>query len=277
MKKLLFTFTTLILLYNLALYYVNNYKKERSIPLNSCSKIWSSRGIYNSHDEQNSLVSFSRAFQSGYKGVEVDAYYNKEQNRFIISHANPKKNKLTKELFTLEDLFKKLGKGHLFWLDFKNLDKLSTTETKAAIKRLNTIMQPLNLKQRVYIEGSNPLKLQLYTQNGFLTLFAFSPLKQSSIFSSISSNFYKIIYYMFDISAIAMPYGKKDNPKYNQNTQKNLKGIPTFLFHIPADVTLVKQLLEKKDLKVLLVGRDQSISMSYLNRCDKQTFKKNNN
>jgi glycerophosphoryl diester phosphodiesterase len=246
---------------------------------NDCHKIWSSRGLYNSHKEQNSLASFSRAFQSGFNGVEVDFYYDNTLDKFVISHNKPKKGKdgqlhyTLKDgvLLTLNELLKKEGKGHYFWLDFKNLDRLSTEQTHAAIARLKKITKENpSLKKRVYIEGSTPNNLEIYTDAGFNTLFAFQPLKADSIFSSISSNIYKIAYYFFNVTAVALPYGPLENPKYSLQTQKNLKGIPTFLFHVPDDEKLLKELLKHKDVRVMLVGRDKSIDRSSLTNCSKE-------
>jgi glycerophosphoryl diester phosphodiesterase len=190
------------LLYNGILLYVNqniesiNHKNV----YNNCHKVWSSRGFYASHSEQNSLNSFENAFSLGYNGVEVDFYYDLKMDKFIVSHDRVKKDKKGNfyyslkngKLFTLENLLDELGDDHYFWLDYKNLDRLSKEETQNAIKRLNYITKGSNLKERLYIEGSTPNTLDIYTKAGYKTLFAFQPLKADSIFSSISSNIYKI-------------------------------------------------------------------------------------
>jgi hypothetical protein len=235
--------------------------------------IWSSRGIYDSKKEQNSLSSFGRAFDAGYLGVEVDCYYDKGLNQFIVSHDRNKTNPdgshfelKDGKLLTLEVLFNTLGKDHYFWIDYKNLDHLNEEESLASIRRLDSISQIHHVKSRLYIEGSTPNHLEYYTHAGYKTLFAFGPLRDNHIFSSISSNIYKIAYYFYDLSAIAIHYGSIDNPKYGKDSQKNLKGIPTFLFHVPDDETLLKTLLEKSELRVLLVGRNISVDRAGLTR-----------
>jgi len=280
MKILLYTLLFLTLLYNGTIIYVdqNIDKIKHDGVYNSCHKVWSSRGVYDTHKSQNSLASFSNAFALGHKGVEVDFYYDVKMHKFIISHDRPKVDKEGNnhyalkdgKLFTLEELLETLGKDHYFWLDYKNLDRLSMDETKAAIKRLDSITKDSNIKKRLYLEGSTPNTLDIYTNAGYSTLFAFHPLKADSIFSSISSNIYKIAYYFYDITAIAMPYGPLNNPKYSQQTQENLKGIPTFLFHVPEDEKLLKELVKKEDVRVLLVGRDKSVNYAQITNCKKE-------
>ena len=242
---------------------------------NNCKKVWCSRGIYKSWSEQNSLVAFQRAFNAGHIGIEVDFYYDVKMNRFIISHNRPQKDKdgnfiytlKDGKLFTLEELFKATAKGHYYWLDYKNLDRLSDEDAQKAIKRLDVITKIENVKQRVYLEGSTPWHIDDYTDAGYKTLFAFQPLPKSSIIASLSSNIYKIGYYFYNITAIAMPYGKLGDAKYNEITQKNLKGIPVFLFHIPNNDALLHRLVQKKDVRVLLVGRDKSVSRPEITSC----------
>jgi len=281
MKKAFLFILFLTLSYNLTLLYVDKKiatKKEREA-YSSCHKIWSSRGLYNSHKEQNSLKSFNRAFRSGFSGVEVDFYYDIALHKFIISHSKPKKDNdgnlhyslKDGTLLTLKELLEKEGEKHLFWLDFKNLDRLSSEETTHAIERLQEITKDdTELKKRLYIEGSTPNNLEIYTNAGFKTLFAFQPLKANSIFSSISSNIYKIAYYFYNVTAVALPYGPLENPKYSKQTQKNLKGIPTFLFHVPEDRALLKELLKKRDVRVMLVGRDKSVNYADITNCSKE-------
>lgn len=276
MKYIFIILTLLTLIYNGLLYYVDTHIEDRiTAPIyNNTHAIWSARGIYSSKEEQNSLLSFGKAFAVGYLGVEVDCYYDKLTDSFIISHDRKKKgqeglrNYTLKEgkLLTLEELFNKLGKGHYFWIDYKNLDRLSKELTRKAIKRLDKISHIHNIKERLYLEGCTPNNLEEYTHAGYKTLFAFGPLKNNHLFSSISSNIYKIAYYFYDVTAIAIHYGDIDNPKYGKDSQTNLKGIPTFLFHVPNDENLLRQLLQNKEIRVLLVGRDISVNRAKMTK-----------
>ena len=270
MKYLFFFIASVSLFYNGILFYVEMHidQKDHSKVYNDPHITWSARGIYDSYATQNSIDSFKKAFDAGYMGAEVDCYYDAYLDKFIVSHDRKKvkdKNQYhynlkQGKLLTLEKLFTTLSKNHYFWIDYKNLDRLNTKETLQAIKRLNKITNIHHLKERIYLEGSTPNHLQYYSDAGYKTLFAFGPLPNNHIFSSISSNIYKIAYYFYDLSAIAIQYGSIENPKYGEDSQRNLKGIPTFLFHVPNDTALLKKLAKNKDVRVLLVGRDLSIN-----------------
>jgi hypothetical protein len=270
MKYLLIIISLLALIYNGLLLYVDMHidEKNHSTVYNNPQITWSSRGIYNSPKEQNSITSFKKAFDTGSMGAEVDCYYDVFLDKFIVSHDRTQKEPEGQyqyqlkdgAILTLEKLFTTLGEGHYFWVDYKNLDRLSTEETLKAIKHLDKITSIHNIKERIYLEGSTPNHLQYYTDAGYKTLFAFGPLRKNHIFSSISSNFYKIAYYFYDMSAVAIHYGSIDNPKYSETTQRNLKSIPTFVFHVPNDTTLLKKLAKNKDVRVILVGRDISVN-----------------
>jgi len=285
MKKLLKFILALVVIvaviYNVTLFYVNLNIKDRVAKksvYNNCHKAWSARGIYSTKEEQNSIKSFTKAIEAGYIGFEVDFYYDKSLDKFIISHDKPKKDSNGKlhytlkdgKLFTLEELFSKFGKEHYFWLDFKNLDRLNKDDTSRAISRLQEISKINNIKNRIYIEGCNPFILNRYEKEGFKTLLSFHPLPKSSPFTSISTNFFKMVYYFSDTSALAMQYGILEDPKYNELTQKNLKSIPQFIFHVPTDKKLINSLLPLSDVRVLLIGRDKSVNYAKFDSCKKE-------
>lgn len=278
-KKILLTaLLLLILLYNFTIMYIDgNIDKKRNENIyNSAHKVWSSRGLYDTHDEQNSIVSMNRAFSEGAHGVEVDFHYDIEMNRFIVSHDHPKADKNGKliyatkngELLTLEKLFLETGKNRYFWLDYKNLDKLTPEQTYRAIERLNEISKFDSIKERLYIEGSNPLILPMYTDAGFKTILGIHPLHESNLLSSVVVNGYKIAYFFKNITALAMPYGSVENPIYGVKAEQRLKTIPVFLFHVPDDEKLLRGLVQKEDVRVMLVGRDKSINRFYINQTD---------
>ncbi len=268
--------SVLAIIWNLTVNYVDKQLKEKrdiSVYAN-CHKVWAARGLYNSHSEQNSIISMQRAFTAGALGVEVDFYYDVKMDRFIISHNKPLKGsdgnlvytKKNGKLLTMETLLQTVGEGHYFWFDYKNLDKLSVQETKMAIERLESITQS-TVRERIYIEGSNPIRLSMYTDAGFKTILGIHPLHESNLFSSIVINGFKIAYYFTNITGLALPYGAIDDPVYGKDTAKSLEAIPVFLFHVPDDKDLLNKLIELDDVRVLLVGRDMSLDRFNINKC----------
>lgn len=253
-------------------------KREHQNIYNSCHKIWTSRGLYNSHKERNSITSFQRAFDHGALGGEVDFHYDVKMERFIISHGHPKKDaegnfiypKKDGKILTLESLFKAVGENHYFWLDYKNLEHLTAAETQQAIKHLLDITEEDSIRERLYIEASNPLVLSEYTDAGFKTILGIHPLPEKDLIASIVVNAYKIGYYFNNITALAMPYGSVENPVYGNNTEKSLASIPVFLFHVPDNIPLLHDLVLKRNVKVILAGRDKSINRFDINTCEER-------
>ena len=283
MKKFFTIVLFFILLWNVIIFYVDSNLSTRydTTVYNGIDKIWPARGLYDSREEQNSLKAIKKAFEAGAVGVEIDFHYDTNMHKFIISHNHPKKDKNGNfvytlkdgRLLTLEDVFKQTGKGHYFYLDYKNLDKLSDKETQDAIKRLDEITKDDNLKDRLYMEGSNPFKVQVYTKAGFKTLLGIHPLPEKNPLSSIVINAYKIAYYFFDISALAMNYahhGDLDKVIYGKHTRKLLKDIPVFIFHIPVKDELLKELVNIPQVRVMLVGCCVSVDKTYI-RAEKNT------
>ncbi len=275
MKKIILSIIIiLVALWNGTIYYIDNHIDQRydKTVYNLKDKIWIARGLYNTRDEEDSITSTKRAFDKGSLGVEIDFYYDPDMDRFIVAHDKPQKDSNGKliyqkkdgKLLTLEELFLETGKDHYFYLDYKNLDRITEDQTKKAIKRLEKISKFDNIKQRVYIEGSNPLRVEQYTNAGFKTLLGIHPLPESNPLSSIVINGYKIAYYFRNITALAMGYGTKENPIYGEKTEKLLKGIPIFLFHTPMDEDFLRKLVEKEDVKQILPGSGVSIDRTYI-------------
>ena len=264
MKVSFIVLVALVLSWNLLVVYVddrlekNNYEDVYS----SCDKIWTSRGTYTDFAKRNTVESMQKAFADGAIGVEFDFHYDVQMNRFIVAHNYPKKDangkleyekKNNGKLLTMEDFFTLLeDKTHYYWLDFKNLDKLSTQDTQDAIQRLLEVTKQNNLRQRVYIEGSNPLKLSLYTDAGLKTLLGMHPLNDNSLFAAIAADAFKVVYHFMNISALAMAYGEVDNPDYGKKTEEGFKNIPIFLFHLPHERAILEKVVRKKNVRVVL-------------------------
>ncbi|GAA0224570.1 uncharacterized protein MP3633_0577 [Marinomonas primoryensis] len=263
--------------WNGVVYYVDwkLAKKAEITAYESCDKIWAARGVYNFHEEENSITAFNRAFALGAKGGEVDFFYDVKSDSFIVSHGKPKQDESGNliyslkegKLLTLEKLFESVPEHTYFWLDYKNLDRLSDTDTQAAINRLKIVAKKARNINYLYIEGSNPNHLSRYTQAGFHTILAVQPLPESHFLSSLSVNIFKVAYYFYDVSALAMRYGNYSDPIFAKNNKNLLSYIPVFLFHVPKDVVLVESLVKEPNVNVLLVGRDESVSMFNTTAC----------
>lgn len=280
-KKVTITFSVLFIalmvFYNVISLYVdkNIAKNQYSNIYDNCHKVWSARGFYKNHAEQNSISSFSKAFSLGSVGAEVDLYFDVKTKRFIVSHDRPKKlangellyTEKEGSILTLNKLLTSVGKDHYFWIDYKNLDRLNDVETMSALERLSEITKFDAIKSRIYLEGSNPFILSKYTDAGFKTILGIHTPTESSLLASFALNVFKMVYYFNNITAFAMSYGLQEDPQFGDKAQKTLIGLPVFLFHVPDDESLINNLMEKEEVRALLAGRDLSLNRAGLSIC----------
>ncbi|NOR51562.1 MAG: hypothetical protein GQ470_02985, partial [Gammaproteobacteria bacterium] len=136
---------------------------------------------------------------------------------------------------------------------------LGPEQTQAAIARLKLISASGNLRERIYIEGADPINLPLYRQAGFNTIFDIHPPKDNLPITSLVMNIYKVAFYFGGHTVIGMTHGSVDEPIYGPDTQKSLGNIPTFLYHVPDNSGLLERLVVNDSVRVMLVGRDLSI------------------
>lgn len=266
-----------VLGWNQAVAFADRRIQERNFEnvFNGCHKIWSPRGLYRDRSEQNSIESFRRAFDHGAHGAEVDLHYDVKMNLFIISHDHPVEDEdgrlvyATKhgELLTLEALLEAVGSGHFFWLDFKNLDHLSVKETEAAIDRLRVVAGGDEFKDRLYIEGSNPLRIAMYSDAGFNTILGIHPPSESTPLASVVVDAYKIAFWRSRAAGIAMAHGPVDDPNYGENAVESLGSIPIFLFHVPDDRDLLEDLAHRDKVRVILVAKGVSLNRFSIHGC----------
>jgi glycerophosphoryl diester phosphodiesterase len=232
----------------------------------SCQKVWSSRGTYIEWKDQNSIESVRTALLEGAGGVEIDLRFDTELKKFIISHDYPYNLKNGK-LLSLQELLDAVGDFGYFWLDYKNLRLLSSEQTQEAIVRLKEISARGDLRERIYIEGVDPIKLPLYRQAGFHTIFDTQPPKDSLPVTAFVMNIYKAAFYFGGHTVMGMAYGSVEEPIYGPDTQKGLGNIPVFLYHVPNDDELLDRLVASKEVRAILVGRDRSAGRFEKNLC----------
>ncbi|MDA9556147.1 hypothetical protein N9R79_01405 [Vibrio sp.] len=266
-------FLLLVISIALTISYIPLGTSGNSLPLVECQKLWSPRGVYSTKEEQNSIESIRKAIELGAGGIEIDFYYEPVNDYFYLSHGEKTIEELDKmdKLVTLSQVVR-LFPNAQFWFDYKNLGRLTDEETNKAIAYLAKLDQVSNIKNRVYIEASNPMILERYTQAGFYTLLAVDLLPEESLFSRVVAGFYKGVYFSFDVSAIAVRHGgldKKKQVRYGYDTANILYSIPTFVFHVPDEEPLLKELVKLEQVKALLNGRDFSSNRFYLNTCPK--------
>ncbi len=232
-------------------------------------KQWIPRGFYGNGVVENSLRSVRAAFERGAHGVEVDFYYDTSADRFVVSHDGPQIDAQGRQHFvqvdggelTLDELIQVTGVGHYYWFDFKNLGQLDDEETERAIARLEVIGAIHGVKDRAYIEGSDPLRLARYRRAGFHTILAFQPFDERWPGSSLGTDIAKILIWAGGHDGLAVRHRATDMREMGPATREALRQVPLFLFHVPADRAHVAELVALPQVRVLLVGRDISVDL----------------
>ncbi|HEX7046879.1 MAG TPA: hypothetical protein VF275_04850 [Gammaproteobacteria bacterium] len=222
-----------------------------------CHKVWATRGLVldapvDDHTAGNSIASIALAFERGARGAEVDVFYDPTLARYVVSHNFPYDQK-NGELLSLEKLFRSIGGGHFYWLDFKHMRHLDDGAIVDATSRLVEIVDSLGMeKESIYVEGATPFHLAHFHDAGFRTIFDIQPLSDGHFMTPIVVNLYKAIFYFGDFSVLGMNYAYRGEPIYGPMTRQLLGDIPVFIYHIPDDVELLRELSALPEVRVLL-------------------------
>jgi hypothetical protein len=264
----------IVISYDVALSYSDYHLKQRTYSdINSCSKVWATRGFVPGDStitpdgKQNSIGSIQLAFDNAAVGNEVDVFYDVVMGRYVVSHDRNPYNLKKGELLTLNELFIATGDEGYFWLDFKKLRHLDKEQLANAIARLDLISSTGDLKNRIYIEGAAPINLNAYQRAGFKTIFDTHPMVDSHLLTPLVVNVYKIAYYLGDFTVIGMNYGDKVSPIYGKRVRQILGNTPSFIYHVPNDKALLKELSSVSQIQVLL-ARDQSLNLFGITHCN---------
>ena len=224
-------------------------------------KVWATRGLVTDGSDgspirvRNSIESISYAFNRGAKGTEVDVFYDPEMGVFVVSHSR-RYEKPNGVLLTLDSLFDAVGGDGYFWLDWKKLRHLDRDQLQAAITRLDLLMDRGDLRDRVYVEGEDPLSLLAIKQAGFQTIYDCKPTFDSNIMGPVVADLFKAVYYFGGFTVMALNSGTRSEPIYGPNTRCGLRNIPVFLYHLPDDVEFMEELVSSKDVRVIIIRQD---------------------
>ena len=227
--------------------YIVDYKFSRleSKPIYSGPfKVWAHRG-YCRNSQQNSIESFTKAFDLGAVGTELDIFYNLKTENYIVSHDYPYRLK-NGRLLTLEEVFSCCSRGY-FWLDFKNLKNLSIDEAERATYHLHALLEKYNILKKVIIESVDPVNLSIVSKSNLYTSYWIRPDENSNFFKFWSLVYlYKIFYLFGDFSALSM-----NHLYYSNNVDKIFSNVPIHLFTVNNKERLM-DLINKRSVKVIL-------------------------
>lgn len=250
--------------------WVDRYLEQRADTVYGLTpKQWIPRGFYGDDVAQNSVRGVRAAFERGALGAEVDFHYDPDRDRFVVAHDDPRIDAQGRRQFdlidgrelTLAELMQETAKDHYFWWDFKNLGYLDREETTRAIAQLEVIGAIHGVKERAYIEGSDPIRLARYKRAGFHTILAFQPVDERWPGSSLITDLAKLLVWIGNLDGIAIRYRETDLADLGPGTLESLRHVPLFIFHVPPRRELVAKLAALPQVRVILVGRGISVDL----------------
>jgi hypothetical protein len=231
--------------------------KAPAFPFPVCQKVWAHRGYVGDGDE-NSLRSIQAAFQRGAAGVEIDILYNKDLGDFVVSHDYPYTLFHGKPLL-LETVLQQYGAAGFFWLDAKDLRKLSPLAARRATQRLADLVHRYQLSERVLVESRSALYLAWLANKGIYTSYLISPNDQnySAVVYELNTRLMKLGYALGGLGAISM-----NDYRYTPTTAATFGKVAVLLSTVN-DAQALKRWTAYPQVKVILSDEDHFM----LNAC----------
>ncbi len=226
-------------------------------------KVWSTRRLVvgGSADvwdgTQNSIESVRRAFEHGARGVEIDVFFDPDLGTFVVSHDRPYLLK-NGRLLMLEELLGEVGHLGMFWLDWKKLRHLAAEDFVRALDELTRLTSAGDLRARFYVEGEDPFRLRRAAEAGFLTILDSHPLPDSAFLAPLVTALYKSLFYFGGHTVLALESGDVDDPVHGPRSERILRNVPLFVYHVPDDAGMMRQLALQENVRVIL-PRDQTL------------------
>ena len=162
-------------------------------------QVWAHRG-YHHFAPENSLAAFRAAFASGARGVELDVFFHRASNRFLVSHDLPASMNPSDNLI-LETVFSSFGRTGYYWVDFKNLLADSVDASGA---RLVELAARFHLGDRLLVQSRNGLALRKLSRLGIATIYWIEP--RGGILGRLDRLRYKLVIAHSDFAAISVPH-----------------------------------------------------------------------
>jgi hypothetical protein len=216
----------------------------------ACQKAWAHRG-YAAAGGENSLAGIAEAFRRGAAGVEIDVLFDPELDDFVVSHDRPY-TLFDGQPLRLESVLSRFPRSGLFWLDAKDLRKLSPWTAHQATHRLSALLERYGLTERAFVESSQPLYLSWLADQGVHTSYAISPndRKYSASLYRLHAAVMKLAYAFVGADAISMTAAR-----YTPVTAATFDEAAILLSTVN-DAGMLRYLSARPEVKVVLTDED---------------------
>ena len=224
--------------------------KSPAFPFSACQKVWGHRGLVGSGDE-NSLRSVGAAFAHGAVGVEIDVLYDAALDDFVVSHDRPY-TLYDGQPLHLEAVLQHYGKAGFFWLDAKDLRKLSPWTARKATARLAALIEKYQLQQRALVESRSALYLAWLANKGVYTSYLISPndQKYSALVFKLNARLMKLGYALGGLGALST-----NDFRYSETVAATFAPAP-FLLSTVNNAQALQQWSARPEVKVILSDDD---------------------
>lgn len=214
-----------------------------------CFKVWAHRGFFKENME-NSIEAFNKAFDLGAVGTELDIFYDLEIKDYVVSHDYPY-HLQNGRILKLEEVFKSVGERGYFWLDFKNLNSLSSQNAKSALSKLLDLLEKHTLTKKVFVESTDPNNLSVFSKAGLHTSYWIAPIENRNFFSFWFNIYkYKLDCLYGNFSGLSMHFGNFIG-KYGKKVEKIFSPVPIYVFTIN-DKDQLMEFIFKENVKIIL-------------------------
>ncbi len=156
--------------YNLWVEY--QFRRPHPVFYDDCHKIWGHRGHPEPPDiPENTIASYTRAFDLGAPGVEMDVRYDVERHEYFIGRYDRGQAPPPGQRLTLAEVFEAVGDRGYFWLDTKTIHYLTPDQARQAASDMAQLLDRFGLRQRAIIESDTPENLVYFAQAGLHTSY----------------------------------------------------------------------------------------------------------
>lgn len=220
-----------------------NKKATTTFFNDSSNKMWAHHG-FSKVGESYHKNNIELAFKQNVKGVELDLFYDKNINSFMVVHDESEKDTLI-----LNQLLTEIKVKKKFWFDLKNLKKENTSEI---ISLLQSINQKHQLNNNFIVESKNAKELNKLTKAGIFTSLWITIAQNNNLLANTYARFKnKLKLVLYNFNAVSMPYYY-----YLREGEKMYSNFPIHTWVNRAEYDRNKEeILNDNKLKVVLFDR----------------------
>jgi hypothetical protein len=214
-----------------------------------CGEVWAHRGYVGGGLSENTIEAFRNAIDRGANGIELDVFYDGRTGEFIVSH-DPPFPLQNVEYLKLTDVFSVFNSSTKYWIDFKNLESLSTKATQESLSLMHLNAKKYSVEDLIIIESLDAPRLAIASKLGLLTSYWITFNAEAGVFRYWYHIFrLKIMYLLGYFSVVSM-----DEKVMSDSLDEALMGVPILLFTIN-DLEVLHHYLDVNSVRVILTDK----------------------